>query len=901
MDEQKMNVALVVLNKDSLDKALFSLNEDHANLVAVVVDDTESVTFGDAQVPTYPFSSIDEVIALAPNYEPQIEEDLADSEETAEDEGDAEVSEDKGDNENSKNADDKEVEEDKSGEKSDDNKQTEELQPADEENDFEDTNTAPVEVEKIPEVEEIEQTLIWLICGGEDSELEGVQKFLMASGIKKKNIVNFEIFTEENETWIGNLRYAESNQTDFFATGNSLVQFGLDFDYPLVDEFSGVNLASANQDLQQSLATAKHIFEHAEPNSIRFVIIGIDLNSFNWEYPKSFSTNALKYDLTLKSFKDKSRRGKFLKYLTSFEAMDKIYSVTEDSADIDYKHLQESCDHDFTAEKMLDMEKNLSDVDKKFDNKLFNKNYKTLEDYIKLCKKYKATPVVTAFPWIPRLHQKYNSNYDKKFFFMLRKMLNQLTKIYDCPFVDLSFGNGTYPSLGFKWFYDMEKVHHDGARLLTGLLAWKLYDERILSMHGFEQSKYDILAELADRIPQDKFKDLMNKLFKLTLKKLRLKKKIKVGFVLDNASMWCGDELYNYFAQDERFEPTVFSILHRHNKSTETVVEDWKHGIEQFKNSGLNVVGVSEVDAPFPHQDILIFLRPYMYMLPDTWQFSEISPDTLIVTIPYGFRTSAFDIYNLPVFHLAWKMFFDSDDHRQEHELNCTKGAAKHYYSGFPKLDVFFEEKNSLHYDWKMTRPDATKIIYAPHWSIDEGVMYSTFQWNYQFMFDFAKNHPETSWVIKPHPSLLNSAVRRGLFPSVEAFEEYLQAWDNLPNAKLETGAYYQAIFATSDGMIQDCSSFIGEYQYTHKPMIFLTRDTQVFNDLGNELMEVIYCVDGQDLKGIEDMMQKIFIDKQDPWYDKRMEFFDKYCNYKKLNGMSASEYVFRTIAKDLK
>ena len=55
----------------------------------------------------------------------------------------------------------------------------------------------------------------------------------------------------------------------------------------------------------------------------------------------------------------------------------------------------------------------------------------------------------------------------------------------------------------------------------------------------------------------------------------------------------------------------------------------------------------------------------------------------------------------------------------------------------------------------------------------------------------------------------------------------YLQAWNDLPNAQVYTGAYYQALFATSDGMIQDSGSFIVEYQYVDKPMIFLTRDTQ--------------------------------------------------------------------------
>lgn len=893
MDEQKMNVALIVLNKDSLDRALFSLNEDHANLVAIVVDDTESVEFGGVQVPTYPFTAIDEVIALAPNYEPQIEEDA----EVAEDKADAEHSEDSDDKKTAENADDREVEEDKAAEKS-----TEEIQPEEDKDSDEDDNAVEKvqTVEEVPEAEEIEQRLIWLVCGGEESELEGMQKFLMANGIAKKNIVNFEIFTAENETWIGNLRYAESNQIDFFATGNSLVQFGLDFDYPLCDEFNGVNLASDNQDLQQSLATAKHIFEHAESNSIRFVIIGIDMNSFNWEFPKSFSTNALKYDLTLQNFEDKSRRGKFLKYLTSYEAMDKIYSITEDSADIDYKKLQESCNKEFTAEKMLDMEKILPNIDKKFDNKLFNKNYKILEDYIKLCKKYKATPVVTAFPWISRLHKKYNSNYDQKFFFMLRKNLKQLAKIYDCPFVDISFGNGTYPAMGYKWFRDMKNLNYDGARLLTGLLSFKLYGARILPLRGFENIKYDILREFAERLPKDDYNNLMNRIFKMTVKKLRKKKKLTVAFMTDNAAMWCGDELYNYFANSERYEqPTVYVSLHGTRGVSEATQEDLDHGVEQLRKHGINVVKMIGKDAPFPKYDLVIFLRPYLGNYPDSVQLSVLDPTTLFVHIPYGFNTSGWNTYDIPLARVVWKFFFESQHHMHTYETESRIGLSHAYYSGYPRLDIFFEENNNLHYDWKMAQPNAKKIIYAPHWSINGGINYATFQWNYQFMYEYAKNHPEISWVIKPHPHLFYDAYASGLFETVEAFEKYLKAWDDLPNAKLETGAYYQAIFATSDGMIQDCGSFLSEYQYTHKPMIFLTRDTQEFNELGEKIMDVVYKVDGKDLKGIADMMQKVFVEGQDSLYEKRMEVFDQYLNYEKINGVSASEYIFKTITKE--
>lgn len=113
------------------------------------------------------------------------------------------------------------------------------------------------------------------------------------------------------------------------------------------------------------------------------------------------------------------------------------------------------------------------------------------------------------------------------------------------------------------------------------------------------------------------------------------------------------------------------------------------------------------------------------------------------------------------------------------------------------------------------------KIIWAPHWSINDGYLMATFHKNYKWFFDYAQKHPyTTSWVVKPHPNLMDSAIQSGIFKTEKAFQAYLNAWDNLPNAKVETGAYYQDIFKTSDAMILDSASFTGEYQYVPQTRI---------------------------------------------------------------------------------
>ena len=64
--------------------------------------------------------------------------------------------------------------------------------------------------------------------------------------------------------------------------------------------------------------------------------------------------------------------------------------------------------------------------------------------------------------------------------------------------------------------------------------------------------------------------------------------------------------------------------------------------------------------------------------------------------------------------------------------------------------------------------------------------------------------------------------------------------------------------------------------------------------------MKVLYRVDGRNLDGIAALMQKVFIDGNDEMFDARRKFFDKYMDYEKINGMSASEFIFKRIDHEI-
>ncbi len=660
----------------------------------------------------------------------------------------------------------------------------------------------------------------------------------------------------------------EESRADFFVTGNEYMRDNLDLKFiPRAflcnnDNWGGVILASDNQNLQQSFSIAKNIFEQVKPGTIKFVLIGLST--------------------------------------------------------------------DQTVEE------------------------KVLEDYFKLCLDHGAKPVAVVLPVHPMIKKTYKADVLKNF----RDAINKVRKNtnWKAKFINLLDIN-----LSDKLFQDKTHLNSEGAAAVTALLSERLYFQDIISpqeifnagkdffnvlgkyfsherdfwsgdrplthhifckmacedfkrlsktlpretcmdlmTNVFSELTYSYLACLAELLSKDDYNELMTRIFKMTVENIRRKDKIKVGFYFFQSSHWCGDDLYNLFAQDERFEPTIFIPKDRWNEYERN---DFLNDSKKFKARGFNVVEMKNASLDIPKQDIVFRVNPYPEGPMPAFCLANLKvKETLPVYIPYSFVLSP-GLNYLFLYNISWKMFFPSAMSLEKYREKNKFGMPRGIYSGYPKLDVFFKKDVEFKFDWKMARPDAKKIIWAPHWSIDTmgGGRRSSFRWNHKFMYEFAKAHPEISWVVKPHPQLFASAFNTRVFPTREALNEYFQKWNDLPNAQVYSGAYYQNIFATSDGMIHDSASFIGEYQYVDKPMIFLTREDKEYDYLSVEIFKGSYLVVGKDLDATAAMIQRVFIEGDDYKAAERKEIFDKFLNYPKDNGMSASEFIFKNISEELR
>jgi len=205
-------------------------------------------------------------------------------------------------------------------------------------------------------------------------------------------------------------------------------------------------------------------------------------------------------------------------------------------------------------------------------------------------------------------------------------------------------------------------------------------------------------------------------------------------------------------------------------------------------------------------------------------------------------------LYYVPYFiaNVASYMEYGLNFHLYLHKHYIINNLARDFYApkmlnkgknlkvvGHPQLDYFY-----LRLDKDLENKNY--VIYAPHWSINvPEENYATFEWNGEYILEYAKKHPEINWVFKPHPTLKERIISQKIM-SNEQVENYWKEWDRI-SFKYESGDYLD-IFAQSKAMITDCGSFLTEYFVTEKPVIHLISEKSYgYNPSAEAVVENYY------------------------------------------------------------
>lgn len=362
------------------------------------------------------------------------------------------------------------------------------------------------------------------------------------------------------------------------------------------------------------------------------------------------------------------------------------------------------------------------------------------------------------------------------------------------------------------------------------------------------------------------------------------RQKVRVAFIAMNVPMWKYQRLYDAMLNDSRFEVKVFL-----SPSIAYVIEQQERDLADMRRC-FSSHRVEYTDYDFQHPcdikaefdpDIIFYPQPYEHLLTPLHDCTHFY-DRLVCFYPYSFMTGKGKLtYDSHFHNLAWRLYYPNEEIRHEAQVTAWNKGRNVRIVGHPNGDVFAFWDGAA--PWKpMTdgRP-RKRIIWAPHFSFDDKfgqLPRGNFLWMAHFMLDLAQRYQEFVQIaFKPHPRLLTELYAHPEWGK-QRTDEYYQMWKDMPNTQLETGTYVD-LFMSSDAMIHDSASFVIEYLYTHKPVMFVSRDINHFltgqTDLSREAFAQFYI--GKDEREILDFVDNVVLGGEDPMLSQRMAFYERH------------------------
>lgn len=356
------------------------------------------------------------------------------------------------------------------------------------------------------------------------------------------------------------------------------------------------------------------------------------------------------------------------------------------------------------------------------------------------------------------------------------------------------------------------------------------------------------------------------------------KRKIKVGFLVNEPAKWQYQSLYEEIKKSDYFEPVVLVtqllLAHRGKKHFYATIDDCYNF---FKSKGLKVFYVYDKDRKeyIPAKDfgvdILFYQQPWEL---DVSQHPvNASKSALTCYVPYGLHLVEFNGSYMDNFHqLLWLMFVENNSQIKRFSKLAKSTIFNCIAVGYPKLDAYFSETAPV-----FSSKKKPLIIYAPHHSFEkDGLNCATFHKNGLDILALAqKYHEYFTWVFKPHPRFKTAVINNSIMSEME-INAYYDEWKKL--GQVYNGGDYIGLFKQSDGMITDCISFLGEYLPSGKPLFHLLSENRPFNDFAKTFIDAYYQI--ENMSQLDTYMEQVILKHQDVKRESRLAkipvLFDK-------------------------
>lgn len=369
------------------------------------------------------------------------------------------------------------------------------------------------------------------------------------------------------------------------------------------------------------------------------------------------------------------------------------------------------------------------------------------------------------------------------------------------------------------------------------------------------------------------------------VKRLREKEKIKVLFVVFEVASWKTESLYNEMLAHPRFNPMLLVVPSKENKDEIRNVENYM----QSRGYEYSELKEKETIQNKYHPDIIFYQKPYSWCI-DQSLFFRKNLKSLFCYMSYCFRNTMMDFNQNTFFHnYAWQVYLENDSVKEEMKSIMDNGGRNTIVTGLTVMDDLMKDKSLIFDPWKPL-VGRKRIIYAPHHTINhETINRSTFLLYGEFMLEMARKYKDSvQWAFKPHPLLKEKLFKVW---GKQKTESYYREWEQMENSQIETGEY-MGLFKHSDAMIHDSGSFILEYIYMHKPVMYLFSEESL-NSVNKQTQEAIKVHSlGLNKNQVEQFIQDVVSGKDLRKHDR--ESF--YANYLIPHGNSVCENVIDCI-----
>lgn len=349
------------------------------------------------------------------------------------------------------------------------------------------------------------------------------------------------------------------------------------------------------------------------------------------------------------------------------------------------------------------------------------------------------------------------------------------------------------------------------------------------------------------------------------IKSIKKKNTIKVVFLVIHESVWKVDSVFKKMLTDPLFEPEILVCPYT-VYGEGRMLDDMEQAYTYFIRKGYPVRKALQEDGRWLKlsemaPDIVFFTNPHKLTLDEYYEAAYLN--YLSCYVPYHHEVGSYgnniQQYNRPFHNAMWKIFCSSNSAYNVSKLVSACKARNVEVTGFPAMEYLLDEDRyrKIVDPWKNT-DNRIRVIWAPHHSIDmPDLPYSTF---IQYAEDFKQlaisKKEKMVWAFKPHPLLKEKLYLHSDWGKSRT-DEYYEFWESQSFTQFENGEYLD-LFLKSDMMIHDSGSFLAEYLYLLKPVLYLVKTQEYlefYSEFGQKALDA--CILGKDFENVESFVTR--------------------------------------------